>query len=156
LGMSGEVTVEARMSRQKLGIVRQTRIGCELLRYFRMLIEIATVEATNRARRVRPVAIKIVAPLIAHEAVRMGLQLLADLGMASQVAVEPGVGGKKLRIVSEPWISRQLTGYFGMLVQVAVVESCNRPGGRARRCRDRTSSMRPLVVSLAIHELAGG
>src|SRR5262252_9651172 len=76
--------------------------------------------------------------------------------MARQVAVEPGVGRQELRIVGEPGVAGQLVSDFGVLVEVTVVEPCDRPRGGAGCYCDRTSALRPFIVSFTIHELARG
>src|SRR5579885_1539248 len=48
-GMGGEIVVESRMRCEKLRIVGQAGIVSELLRHFRMLVEITAIEAANRS-----------------------------------------------------------------------------------------------------------
>ena len=60
----------------------------------------------------------------------MLLQAGAYLRMGCQVAVESRMGGEKLRIIRQPWIAVELLGYLRMAVQVAVIESGNRPSVR--------------------------
>src|SRR5208282_2501030 len=129
-----EVLVETRMSGQELRIVHQPWITGKLLCHFGMLVEVAVVKPADLAARdsVAAIAIVVMAPFVAHEAVGMLLQILPYFRMFRQKLVEAGMSGEELRVVRQRRIGAQLTGHFGMLVEVAVVEATDGTGDRRR------------------------
>src|SRR5579863_1562489 len=70
-----------------------------------------------------PILPALMFPFIGHEAIRVLLQLGANVRMSIEVAVEALMVRPKLWIVHEVWIMRELTRNFRMLIQIAVVEA---------------------------------
>ena len=79
----------------------------------------------------------VAAPFVAHEMVRMLLQILPDFRMLRQVIVETRMRRQELRVVRQRRIGAQLMRNFRMFVEVAVVKAPNRPLGECGRS-DRT------------------
>src|SRR5580704_4226537 len=119
-----------------------------------MLIEVAV----GACQRTLPLAVAVIPtmilPFVAHESIRMLLELLPDLGMPREVAIESGVGGEELRIVGERGITPELARDLRMLVQVAIVESSDLGVSSPRHRGNRAAAVSPFIMSFAIHELA--
>ena len=94
-----------------------------------MLVEVAVVEAGDFAVRdsVAAAVAVVAAPFVAHEAIRMLLQILPDFRMLRQVVVEARMRREELRVVRQRRIGAQLMRHFRMFIEVAVVEASDRP-----------------------------
>src|ERR1700685_35787 len=98
-----QVLVQARMTIDVAVIVDQRRILLQLLCYLGMRVHIMI--GRRQRMPVMPFMVVVVVALARHEAIRVILQLFADLGMIPEVLVHARMSRQELRVVDQARIA---------------------------------------------------